>query len=121
MSGQTYDTGYGKPPKSGQFKKGQSGNPSGKKRPPKVEDVLKKALSQTVSVNVGGKKQKLPMLEVIIEALVRKAASGDLQAIKTVVAAAAMIPEDVIVEAAISDHQLAMLKDILATQLAGAT
>lgn len=33
MSDDDYDVGYGKPPKSGQFKKGKSGNPKG--RPPK--------------------------------------------------------------------------------------
>ena len=115
MSGKNYEVGYGKPPHAGQFKKGQSGNPSGKKKPARLEDILKRALSKPVAVTVNGKKQKLPILEVIIESLLRKAAAGDLGAIKTVVAAASAFADEPIAEATLSAHQLALLKDILAT------
>ena len=42
-----YEVGYGKPPKSGQFKKGISGNPPGRpKKPSDFASELKKELSQ---------------------------------------------------------------------------
>ena len=115
MSEDDYEVGYGKPPKATQFKKGQSGNPSGKKKPASLEDILKRTLAKQVTVTVDGKKQSLPMMEVIIQALVRKAATGDLAAIKTVVQAAAAFADEPVAEATLSPHQLEALKDILAT------
>jgi len=119
MSDDDYEVGYGKPPKANQFKKGQSGNPSGKKKPASVEEILRRTLANQVTVSVDGKKQSLPMLEVIIQALVRKAATGDLAAIKTVVQAAAAFADEPAGEAALSAHQLEALKDILATMETG--
>lgn len=115
MSDDDYEVGYGKPPKSTQFKKGQSGNPSGKKKPASLETILKSTLAKQVTVTVDGKKQSLSMMEAIIQTLVRKAATGDLAAIKTVVQAAAAFADEPAAEAAFSPHQLEALKDILAT------
>lgn len=110
------EVGYGKPPKSGQFKKGQSGNPSGKKPPPKLEEVLAKALAKTVPVTVGGKKQNLSMLELIIEAQVRKAAGGDVAATKLMLAIAQTYTNGEPSEAApLNDEHFALLRDLLAT------
>lgn len=109
-----YDVGYGKPPKSGQFKKGQSGNPSGKKAPPKLDQVLQKALAKTVSVTVDGKKQKLSMVEVMIQSLVRKGANGELRAIKVVLDCAKGLPDGDDGETApLTAHQLALLEDLV--------
>ena len=119
MSEDDYEVGYGKPPKASQFKKGQSGNPSGKKKPATLEDILKRVLAKQVSVTVDGNKQTLSMLELIVQSLVRKAATGDLAAIKTVVQAAAAFADEPVAEAPLSAHQLAALKDILATMEAG--
>ena len=33
ITNKDYDVGYGKPPRSSQFQKGKSGNPSGKRKP----------------------------------------------------------------------------------------
>jgi len=108
-----YDVGYGKPPESGKFKKGQSGNPSGKKKPPKFEDLLKLGLAKERWVTVGGKKVRMSTEAVIVEVLLQKAANGDLPSIKTALGYALQIPEETFSEA-ITDHQLAMLKDVLA-------
>jgi len=110
-----YEVGYGKPPKATQFKKGQSGNPSGKKRPASLEDILKRTLAAQVTASIDGKKQSLSMMEAIVQALVRKAVTGDLAAIKTVVQAAAAFADEPVAEATLSPHQLEALKDILAT------
>jgi Family of unknown function (DUF5681) len=48
--------GYGKPPISGRWKPGQSGNPSGRpKNPSCFGDAVMKELFKTVTANVGGK------------------------------------------------------------------
>lgn len=52
----TYEVGYGKPPISGRWKPGQSGNPSGRpKNPSCFDDTFMKELFKTVTANVGGK------------------------------------------------------------------
>ena len=115
MSEDDYEVGYGKPPKATQFKKGQSGNPSGKKKPASLEDILKRTLAAQVTASIDGKKQSLSMMEAIVQALVRKAVTGDLAAIKTVVQAAAAFADEPVAEATLSPHQLEALKDILST------
>lgn len=76
-----YKVGYRKPPVSGQFKPGVSGNPKGRKaKPTSVQAQAQKALSKKVRVTDGGKSKLLSFLEVIIRCLVTKAAKGDLKA-----------------------------------------
>jgi len=76
---QEYEVGYGKPPKANQFKPGHSGNPKGKrKRPKTAADVVEKLLQQKVEVNAGGRKKRLPLLEVLLRTITTKAAKGDL-------------------------------------------
>jgi len=113
MGKDNYKVGYGRPPKATRFRKGQSGNPSGKKKPPSLEKVLKRALSRKARVSVDGAAHSLPMTDVIVEALVRKAARGDLGAIRLVLATAAAWADESQDNPVISDHQFAMLMDIL--------
>lgn len=76
-----YSVGYGKPPKSTQFKKGQSGNPTGR---PKgswgLVTEIKKELNRKVTVTEQGQQKRVPKKEVVAKQLVNKAASGDLKA-----------------------------------------
>ncbi|MCA0372784.1 MAG: DUF5681 domain-containing protein [Proteobacteria bacterium] len=77
-----YDIGYGKPPKHSQFKPGQSGNPRGRPSGSKsMSTILRKALSERIEVNKGGKRIKRTKLDIAVEQLVNKAAGGDLKAI----------------------------------------
>ncbi len=77
-----YDVGYKKPPRQGQFKKGQSGNPRGRpKKKPEIPDLrvsLANALNERVAVNENGKTRYLTKLDVAMVQAANKAAAGNL-------------------------------------------
>lgn len=78
---QSYEVGYGKPPKSGQFKPGKSGNPKGRKKAKtSLHDTLHKALNEKVTVQTNKGPMKLTKAEALIQRLLNKALSGDYQA-----------------------------------------
>jgi len=111
-----YTVGFGKPPQSTQFKKGQSGNPAGRpKGKTNVATVIEQALSEPVVVNEGGKRRTRTKLEVAITQVVNKAAGGDLKAMKLLMAMVPMLGSDQ-PEAAMSPDLVADRQ--MATQLA---
>lgn len=76
-----YAVGYGKPPRSTQFRPGQSGNPRGRPKGARgVGKVLEDALSQHVSVTEGGHTSRITKREALILSLVTKALKGDMRA-----------------------------------------
>ena len=83
--------GYGNPPKHMQFKKGKSGNPSGRPRkPPRPlprtsQDYLLRALDQPAMVTVNGKRQKTVVLDAVVMHLVHRAMKGDPKAIRELI------------------------------------
>ncbi len=81
--GADYDVGYGKPPKSGQFKKGTSGNPAGapSKRKRKPVDVVA-ILNESLEVKTSGGRKKMPAFEVGVRKMVQRGLKqGNLSAI----------------------------------------
>src|SRR5207237_2298270 len=77
-----YEVGVGKPPRSRQFKPGQSGNPDGRPRGSKNFAVaIEQELVTRVTVTENGRRRRISKREVIAKHLVNKAASGDLKAI----------------------------------------
>lgn len=79
--------GYGKPPMASRFKKGQSGNPKGRR--PKISEplkplkhVLRSCLFEPLEVRVNGKPAKVSAIEAVVMNLRRLAMGGDLRAIK---------------------------------------
>ena len=81
--GADYDVGFGKPPKSGQFKKGTSGNPAGapSKRKRKPIDVAA-ILNQPLEVKASGVRRKMTAFEVGVRRLVERGLKqGNLNAI----------------------------------------
>lgn len=74
----TYEIGYRKPPASGQFKKGSSGNPNGRPKGSKnFLILLDKELAQPIVVNENGKKKKLSRVQAIVKRMVNGALQGD--------------------------------------------
>ena len=85
-----YDVGFGKPPKSGQFQKGESGNPKG--RPKGTSDlntILRKLLSASVTITENGKKKRVSTLMATVMRLTEKALKGDMRAIEKLLSLAA--------------------------------
>jgi hypothetical protein len=83
-----YEIGYGKPPKHSRFKKGQSGNPRGRKRsfqPAGWENSLRKYLFEYRTVRIDGKKQRLPVFDILAIRVIGNALGGCTKSLKLVV------------------------------------
>jgi hypothetical protein len=75
--------GYALPPKSGQFKKGQSGNPKGRKKGSLgLSTLIRKSAKERVTVQENGTRKSLTKDEAAVKQLFNQAASGDQRAIK---------------------------------------
>ena len=78
-----YTVGKGKPPEYTRFQKGQSGNPTGRRKGSKnVATLLEQVLNERVVVTENGKRKRITKLEAMLKQLANKAASGDHRAIK---------------------------------------
>ncbi|AXI55097.1 hypothetical protein C1J05_11890 [Sulfitobacter sp. JL08] len=79
----TYDVGYGKPPKHTQWQKGQSGNPFGKKiKEQSLFDELKKLCDKEIVVQQNGVSMPMTQGKAMLTAAFNKAMNGDLGSIK---------------------------------------
>ena len=73
--------GYKSPPKHSRFQKGASGNPSGRpKRPAPLHDDLQAELAVKVDVTEAGRARRFTKQQIVIKALIAKAAKGDPRA-----------------------------------------
>lgn len=76
-----YKVGFGKPPKSGMFKKGKSGNPSGRPRGARnFSAVVTKQLNEKVPVKIKGRARKVSKLDLIVMRMINDALNGDARA-----------------------------------------
>jgi hypothetical protein len=75
--------GYAIPPKASQFKKGQSGNPKGRKKGALgLSTIIGKSAKEWVTVQENGTRKSMTKTEAAIKQLFNKATSGDQRAIK---------------------------------------
>jgi hypothetical protein len=73
-----YQVGYAKPPQHTRFKKGESGNPTGRPKGSKnLTTLLEKELKQRVVVTENGRRRSITKQEAMVKHLVNKAVSGD--------------------------------------------
>jgi hypothetical protein len=80
----TYEIGYRRPPASGRFKKGKSGNPRGRpKGSTNFLTILEKELNQSIVVNENGKKKTITRMHAMVKRIVAGALQGDLKALMT--------------------------------------
>src|SRR6267142_1171169 len=81
-NGITQNVGRGHPPKHTQFRKGTSGNPTGRPKGSKnMSTLLMEAAHDQVSVTIGGKTRSISKLQATAMQLATKAATGDQAAI----------------------------------------
>jgi hypothetical protein len=77
------EVGYKHPPLDSQFRKGQSGNPRGRRKGQRnVAPVVTEILSQLVTVKQGGKARRVSKGNAVILMLMSKAQNGDGRAVK---------------------------------------
>ena len=71
------ENGYGKPPKKHQFKKGASGNPTGRPKGKKsLTSDLQKILDQEMTIQVNGVNMRLTKQEAFLQRLVNDSLAG---------------------------------------------
>lgn len=83
MANKPYEVGYKKPPKDKQFKKGESGNPKGRK--PKVlntKTILKEILTANIEVRIDGKLRSMTGMEAALWSIYRSTLKGNMKAAK---------------------------------------
>jgi hypothetical protein len=85
-SNETEQVGYRNPPEATRFKKGQSGNPNGRRKGAlNVSTIFAQTLREKVVVNENGQRKTMTKFEAAIKQFVNKAASGDLRALHLLV------------------------------------
>jgi len=74
----TYGVGYGRPPKTSQFKPGQSGNPRGRPKGAKNEaTILREIMTRNIEIREGGRARKISVLAAILLRFAESALKGD--------------------------------------------
>ena len=80
--------GYGKPPVHTRFRKGKSGNPTGKRKRGKAERaeaLIRRELYRSLTVREGEAVTKMTALQAVIRSLIARAAKGNVPAQRALV------------------------------------
>ncbi len=112
----THSVGYGRPPKTSQFKPGQSGNPKGRPKGAKsLDGHLDNLLQQRVKIKDHAGERHISKLEAVAMRLVETALGGDLKAMQFLLTREAKRPvasgsED---SSALSPSEQQLLQEVL--------
>ncbi|QGZ96597.1 DUF5681 domain-containing protein [Terricaulis silvestris] len=81
-----YEVGYGRPPKTSQFKKGRSGNPSGRPKTKGAVAVDLEAMlnAPVTTIDPTGRTRRISRSEALLRKQVDRALGGDLRALSAV-------------------------------------
>jgi len=104
-----YAVGYRRPPVHSRFRKGQSGNPRGRRaRDKTMPEALRKALRGKVVVTENGERKKVSRIEVAARQLANKAVAGDLNAMRMIALFCPDVKEDVapMIQLIVSDDDM---------------
>ena len=75
--------GYGKPPTQHQFKRGRSGNPTGRRKGSKnFRTILAEVLRRRITITLDGQSIRLAIIDALVLVLVHHATSGSIRHIK---------------------------------------
>jgi hypothetical protein len=80
--------GYGKPPIHSRFRKGQSGNPTGKRRHGEAERaqaLIRQEAYRLLTIREGDKVTRMPALQAVFRSQIASAAKGNVSAQRAVV------------------------------------
>jgi hypothetical protein len=119
MSPESYDVGFGKPPKHSRFPKGVSGNckgrPKGKRN---IATVLTEILGEKIVIDENGVRRTVTKLEAALIKLVNQAASGDPVALRLMTAPVRSADEHEVEPATkrLSQDDLQIMKRVLLRQ-----
>ena len=76
-----YEVGYGKPPKSTRFRKGQSGNPAGRRKGSfNLGTIVRRELGEEVTIRTGDGVKTVTKAEAIVKRMIADALQGDTKA-----------------------------------------
>jgi hypothetical protein len=84
----SYQVGYGKPPVHSRFIKGRSGNPRGRKKSSRIDDIgalFNAILDEEVTVKDGNRVRTMTQLEAMFYAQKNTALGGDPKALLTLI------------------------------------
>ena len=77
----TEGTGYKRPPLSSRWKKGQSGNPTGRKKgTPNLRTDLIAELAEVIQINEAGSARRITKQRALLKSLAAKGIQGDARA-----------------------------------------
>lgn len=104
-----YEVGYGKPPKSGQFKKGHKGFSSTKpKRHRPLEDLIAEEAARNITVSIDGNPLTMPQIDLVLRALFQKAMKDDMRAAHMVLQGVGALPPEPQSQAQVTAEDLAI-------------
>jgi len=77
-----YEVGYGRPPQSGKFRKGQSGNPAGRRADQeRFASVLREELANEIVMKIGDRTVRASVMRGLAKLMISMALAGDKKAL----------------------------------------